>query len=436
MSTKRSTRTGPTGWGRRARAWMALGGVVTVVGITGCDFKVSNPGPVADHILNDPESHPAVVAGVARALSDAWNQVWLETSAASREIMASGNLNISVLQGEGIFTPEESNGMWSAIMNARWLGDDAVRRLEENGGDPDLLAAAHVWAGFAYRLAGETLCNAVFDGGPAQPNSVYFDGAIDHFTAALGMTSDPTLLNAARAGRASVYVSKGDWANAAADAHPIPDDFTFKVLFSGEEPPQYNNVVFYSDNSPYRVHSVWHTPNEQYYLDTGDPRARWGQDPHYPYGEVQRPGIGNVPWYFQLKFTNYGDDVDLVSGREMRLIEAEALLHDGKWQEAMTLINALRTSQISDLTGEPLEPWPASSLDEAWTRLKRERGIELWLEARRLHDLRRWRDNNTPGALSPLEDENSGVETYLDPNRQLCVPIAKNEVDTNPNIGG
>ncbi len=195
-------------------------------------------------------------------------------------------------------------------------------------------------------------------------------------------------------------------------------------------------MVFYSDNSPYRVHSVWHTPNEQYYLDTGDPRARWGQDPNYPYGEVQRPGIGNVPWYFQLKFTNYGDDVDLVSGREMRLIEAEALLHDGKWQEAMTLINALRTSQISDLTGEPLEPWPASSLEEAWTRLKRERGIELWLEARRLHDLRRWRDNNTPGALDPLEDENSGVETYLDPNRQLCVPIAKNEVDTNPNIGG
>ena len=39
-----------------------------------------------------------------------------------------------------------------------------------------------------------------------------------------------------------------------------------------------------------RVHSVWNTPNEQYYLDTGDPRVAWDQDPSYPYGEVQRPG--------------------------------------------------------------------------------------------------------------------------------------------------
>src|SRR5206468_2140450 len=38
------------------------------------------------------------------------------------------------------------------------------------------------------------------------------------------------------------------------------------------------------------------------------------------------------------------------------------------------------------------------SLDSAWSLLKLERALELWLEARRLGDLRRWITNNTPGA--------------------------------------
>ena len=43
------------------------------------------------------------------------------------------------------------------------------------------------------------------------------------------------------------------------------------------------------------------------------------------------------------------------TGREKRLIEAEALLVAGQWQEAMTKINALRTSVISTKTRQPLD---------------------------------------------------------------------------------
>ena len=420
--------------GGRALGWALL----LVLGGSGCDFDVSNPGPVADEILDDDASHVAVVGGVKRAMTDAWNQIWLETSAAAREIMGSGNLNISVLQGQGVLAPDESNAMWADVMRARWMGDDAVRRIEETGGDRELLAEAHLWAGFAYRIGGENLCFAVFDGGPAESHELFLNGAVEHFTAVMDLSGDATTDMAAQAGRASAHMTLGDWSAASADAMGIPEDFTFKVLFSAEEPNQNNFVAFYVDNSPYRVHSVWNTPHEQYYIDTGDPRPPWDQDPGFPFGEVQRPGIGNVPWYFQLKFPDLGDDVNLVSGREMILIRAEAMLAagiGGDWQDAMALINGLRTSQISDLTGVPLEPWVASNATEAWTHLRRERGIELWLEARRLNDLRRWRDSGTPGEEHPLENENSGVETYLDPNRDLCVPIAENELETNPNVG-
>ena len=76
-----------------------------------------------------------------------------------------------------------------------------------------------------------------------------------------------------------------------------------------------------------------------------------------------------------------------------------------------------------------------TTLEEGWTFLKRERAIELWLEARRLPDLRRWNDNNTPGELQPLEQvagttaEGSHLLT-----RDYCWPIAETEVRSNPNI--
>ena len=112
----------------------------------------------------------------------------------------------------------------------------------------------------------------------------------------------------------------------------------------------------------------------------------------------------------------------------MRLIEAENHLMQSNLDAAVTLINDLRAAAGVDLIAP-------TTLEEGWTFLKRERAIELWLEARRLPDLRRWNDNNTPGELHPLEQvagttaEGSHLLT-----RDYCWPIAKTEVDTNPNI--
>ena len=408
--------------------------LAALVFLSGCDFDVSNPGPVADGVLDDPGSHAAVVEGVKRAYIDAWNQVALETSAATREIMASGNLNISVAQGQGVLLPDESNGMWGETMNVRWISDDAIRRFEEVGTDAATMAEAHLWAGFAYRLAGETFCQAVFDGGPAEPHTEFLEGAVDHFTEAASAADEDVRL-AALAGRASAHANLGDWSAAAADASQVPDDFEFLAPFSAEEPDQNNFIAFYVANAPYRVHSVWNTPNEEYYTDTGDPRVPWGEDPDYPFGEVQRPGIGNVPWLFQLKYPNLSDDVRIASGWEMRLVEAEAILTQtpADWMDALDIINEVRTRNVSDADGLPLDPWVATDAAETWTALRRERGVELWLEARRLSDMRRWSDTGAPGEMHPLEDA-SNPDTYLDPDRDLCVPIAQDELETNPNL--
>ena len=112
----------------------------------------------------------------------------------------------------------------------------------------------------------------------------------------------------------------------------------------------------------------------------------------------------------------------------MRLIEAEAKLKGGDVAGAMALVNKHRVSL-------GLTPWTATTATDAWTMLKRERGIELWMEGRRLGDLRRWKAASTPGTLSDFEIA-GGSKSYLDANQDLCYPIPLSETQTNPNLKG
>jgi hypothetical protein len=198
--------------------------------------------------------------------------------------------------------------------------------------------------------------------------------------------------------------------------------------YTTQQSDQYNRIYWAGANQPYRAHTVWNTFYEDYFADTGDPRTPWGEDPDVPLGDAALGLLDGdrAPWLFQLKHDRQDSPIRLSSGWEMRLTEAEALLEAGQWQAAMPLVNLHRVAL-------GLDPWTATSLDEAWTVYKRERGIELWLEARRITDLRRWADNNAPGSLSPLEEAGNPA-SYLDAGQSLCIPIPKDEYETNPNL--
>ena len=109
----------------------------------------------------------------------------------------------------------------------------------------------------------------------------------------------------------------------------------------------------------------------------------------------------------------------------MRLIEAEAALRGGGIAAAVAKIDANRAAAASPVMERPVD------LADAWRLLKRERGIELWLEGRRLGDFRRWKADNTPGALDALEIV--GAASYLE-KQDSCFPVSRDELDTNPNL--
>lgn len=419
--------------------------ILLVLLVASCDTEVSNPGPVQDEFLNDRSAATAMVNGAGRALGQGINWVSYTGAAVSREIHpagSTGSFGITTRWQTGELNGDDPDldTHWEQAQRARWLAEETIRRLEAAGPPPstattaqrnayfNALQLAYVYAGFANRLLGENMCEGVIDGSAALPNAIYFTRAESLFTKAIAVTGGSaatatTQTQAAYAGRAAVRVHLNKWTEAVADAQQVPIAFAYNMpYFNIGEDAQRNRIAWAIGNTPYRAHTQWNTWHHAYRTATNDPRVPITITTLL--GDAAIECCGRVPFYPEAKHNTSASPIRLASGREMRLIEAEARLRANDLAGAMTLINQVRTNAgTATIT--------ATDITDGWRLLKRERGIELWLEARRLGDLRRWKAANTPGALDPLESV--GAASHLT-RQDLCFPISRSERETNPNL--
>lgn len=401
-----------------------------------CDTKVVNPGPVQDTFLDQPAAQVAVVSGMGRALAEAINWIAYTGAAVAREIHPAGSIGSFGItpawqRGELEEGDEDLDTHWEEAQQARWYAENGIKRMLEVVPDSTrLIAQANLWAGYANRLLGDNMCDAVIDGGPRMPHTEYYRRAEEYFTAAMNAGTG-NVRTAALAGRASARVGLGKWPEAVADAEQVPKDFVYQIpYFDVGQDAQRNRVQWSVANLPYRAHTQWSTWVAEYFDATGDQRVKYRKTNLLGDAAVTCCGSPSfrTPFYPQDKYTTPASPVTLSSGAEMQLIRAEALLRNQDFAGAIGLINDVRQR-----AGAPLVT--ASTLKEAWTLLKRERAIVLWLEARRLGDLRRWKAEGTPGDLHPLEVPSGSVNEGSHLVRQdLCFPVSKSEIDTNPNI--
>jgi starch-binding outer membrane protein, SusD/RagB family len=415
------------------RAAIMAAGVAFALSTAACDFEVTNPGPVQADNLDDPGAFPSIINGIQRALINALNYTALQGAAVTRELFPTGQtgqFGIEPSNSVGRLEEDEQGEPWSGGQQARWLGESAIERFERVlGADASSdrnTALAYLWAGYANRLMGENMCNAVFNGGPAEDPAEYLSRAKEQFSQAItigGAAGDASIVAAAYAGRASVEVQQGDWSAATADAGHVATDFTFRLRFYNiGDDYQQNRIAWASMNQPYKAHSQWNTWYADYFDATADPRVTYRRTNDVGTGALECCGV--IAWWPQMKYGR-ADPIDLSTGTEMRLVEAEGLLRENQLAQAVAKIDEVRaTAGVA-----PIAP---ASMADAWWLLKRERGIDLWLEGRRLGDLRRWEETNTPGALDPKEvvSEASHLQS-----QNLCFPISKAERDRNPNIG-
>lgn len=429
-----------------------VGAALALATLTACD--VTNPGPIQDEFLADTEAQIGLIYGAQRSIATTYGANVLDLSLMAREVFPGGQIGAwgtDVAIHAGHIEPEEDRGAFDNLHEARFIAETAIKRFTQAGASNERMFQAHLWAGWAYRILGEWWCDTVLpDEDPAVTDppeyiagttAPYFERAVKNFTAALQFAANDQQRQAALAGRASAELWLGNWDAALADAAQVSDGFTFVLEQAGTETPLYNYMAE-GNSGTFRSYTTEFTWFKDYYEATGDPRTPWTVDPNFSVAVGSLSGFGQVPYKPQTKFTSRDDPFNLASGQEMKLVRAEAILQgagSGSFQDAMALINEVRTSNVSETDGQPLEPWVASSAAEAWRFLKRERRIELWLEGRSAPDERRWAALGTPGSLDmpTWEDPSHPGHTnlFLQYERApLCYDIPASERDRNPNV--
>jgi starch-binding outer membrane protein, SusD/RagB family len=402
---------------RTSRLGLA-GLLVLLLGLgTGCsDFlEVTNPGPLTDEQLNDPAAMAGLVTGMSADLSFGLSRAAFVVSLAAGEQNHGGSYLWAGQASRGLITDamEEAPHVWGFMHRARWVAEAGLDRMQEvMGGDftsSPLSARAYLLAGYSNRLLGETVCDAVFDGQAPVDFSQHFDRAEAHFTESIGIAQAAgasTLETSARAGRATVRAALGDWSGAVSDAAQVPTDFQYDAIFSLNTTREYNYV--YSETGNRLEASVFNTDWEEVF---DDPRVPW--DTIYDSGGGLRVGQdGLTPHFQQGKYPGWDENIPLVKGAEMRMIEAEAQLRAGNVDEAFNLVNEQRAH-----FGLPALETPGEA--DAWDALQQEYQSVVWLEGRNLWNLRRW--------------HSEGLNDFLS-GREHCIPISREERQSNENI--
>lgn len=409
---------------RRASAAVAL---TTLASTAGCNFfDVSNPGPIADDNLNVPTAMTGLVTGMSFDLSRAYDAVTQGVSIMSDDLYHAGSYGPGEgLWNRGIIRAEDINGHWGAMHRSRWVAEQGIERMKQvlgTGFDTSPLAArANIYAGLSNRLLGELVCNSVIDGGPSGDYKVHFQRADAQFTEAIRIANGLTgavkdsLLRAAYGGRAAVRAWQGNWTTAVTDAQLVPTAYVFVAPFSTNTTAENNDLVF--ETTTRSEFTVFNTQ----WAGVRDPRVPW-DTVRTSSGALAVGQDGRTTFFRQRKYQTLAADIPMVKGTEMLLLRAEAALRNNDVPGAMTLINQARA--FYSTTAAPLPALTATTLAQAWPILQKERGATLWLEARRLWDLRRW--NAETGAAK---------NTFLD-TRDKCIPISQNETQSNPNLRG
>lgn len=466
---------------------------LALLATAGC-VETEIQGVILNEDIRQTELMLPMVRGVNSEMIDVWrgtsagnvstaSYLYL-TAAPTDEITNDGTATSEERISASDYRDRPGDFIWEQTHEAAWAGYHAVSILEDVLGDAadssPLTAQALITSGWSERMLGETFCEVVYNYGPGAgtligDNSAYdptrlvpadsaFRRAVTAFSMALSAAEnavasgaptpddDPifapqSLVYKARGGLAQAYAALGEWAMAATHAAQVPDDFVAYIHHNevvGEENDFYH--WFYNNDDL----TMWNTPAAT--LFAGDPRAPITICGEFRGGPRTQPGSAGeivrvpcdspsnefraesntVPMYRSDKYSDEGDDIAMVKGAEMRLIQAEAALIQGNLAEFTAQVNRARAVYgIAPITPPATAggfEWP-NAQDDAWSILDRERYLTLLHEGRRYWDLNRWnhpwvRDNHV--TTSRLLEEYGGAI-----DRVACMPIPDIECDTN-----
>lgn len=421
------TRTRRTVTSRRLGAALLAAAVTTTAS---CDrlLDVENPASVPIEALDNPALMPTLEAASIQQFQCAFANFVATAGVLSGEYWVSnGFVNSHPWEWRGVVQIKGSAGdcpgrnatglgFYTPMQQARFQLDDLFARAstftdEQVPNRQRMLTEARAYAGYAFTILGEAMCEMAIDGGPKMTSQEVWTIAEQRFTeaitlaTALGTGADAvSLRNMATVGRARVRLDLGKLGEAAADARLVPAGFVRNAEFSTVNQNRENRIF----NLTVPNSNISVAPPYQSLTVDGQP------DPRVKAQNMNRLGPDNAtPFWRQLKYTAANSPIPIASYAEAQLILAEASSDQAEKLAALNRVRAL--SSIAALTG------PVT--DEV---IIEERRRQLFSEGHRYIDMLR-KD------LPFQSGTNRKGQTYSD---LTCVPLPDVETRNNPNLGG
>ena len=402
-----------------------------------CDslLSVDNPASVTEESLADATLVPALAAAAIQTL-----QCGAENFAATAGMLsgeywsANGFVNnhiwewrsIGDIKGApgdcGFGRNTTSMGFYTPLQQARFQLEDTFDRLDKftDAEVPNralLMAQMRAYAGYAYLLLAEGMCEMTLDRGPKMTAAQVLAIAEERFTDAIARATalnNANLLNMARVGRARARLDLKKLTEAAADANLVPSGFVYNVEFSEGGDARRENRIY-----NLTIRNDFLSVAEAYRNLTVNGVSGSVPDPRVKARDAGRNGADGITrMWQQQKFIAQtgGTPLPLASWSEAQLIYAEAV----GGQAGFDAINRVRTANaVPTLAGPP-------PTGQAFTDLVlEERKRQLFSEGQHYVDMLRYN-------LPFQSGVNRKGQVY---SNLTCVPLPNVETLNNPNFG-
>ena len=427
------------GWRGGAVRTTAL--AIGLVLLAACDslLTVDNPGRVPSDALDDPALMPTLEAAALQQFQCAYAQYVGTAGMLSGEYLSAnafvdnhpwewrGMVEIKAAPGACPGANARTvtfMGFYQPMQLARFQLDDAAARAEKFSDTqvPNrqrMLTEFAAYAGYAYTILGEAMCDMAIDNGPKMTRAEVLAIAENRFTSAIALATtlgDASLRNMATVGRARVRLDLGNLAGAAADAALVPAGFVRNAEYSEVTPARENRLYnltvrndFLSVGPDYRNLTVNGVP---------DPRVKVTEVKLASGATKIGPDNATPMWQQQKFITGAGAaPLPIASYAEAQLILAEAV----GGQQGIDAINRVRA-----LSGIAAMAAPAPGTDITPIVLE-ERRRQLFSEGQRYADMLRKNIPFTPAAgTANRKSQIFGTVT--------CVPLPDVETRNNPNL--
>ncbi len=381
-----------------------------------CEEYISDVDPVIDlaqdNLLNTEAQMDFLIKGVQQRFATTASQLACLMDLQSDAMIYTSRIATASFPtfeeiDKGAILPDNATvqGVFTAVGQVRKYADDLVARVGKvtftnESRRVSALFNGNLYGGIArFYMAlafglNQNEPGGVIDAGAFIPQSALLDQAIAKMKEALAVQTDAYLKKVTNSLIAKAYLAKKDYANAAthAAAGMVSPDAAFQAMHN-----DVFNIYHWGFAGAGRVQIAVNSRFNDYIVK--DPK----EANRIKLGTVK--GTDNVTYYWQLKYPDKFNHFPVMTWQENNLMIAECALRGSGSGNALTLVNAVRTSRS-------LDPLTTINIDGIMV----ERDKELFVQGNRLMDQHRTDTWHITG----------NVWRYM--------PIPRNERNANPNL--